>query len=76
MAKSSKQKKKRKDSSQENYKPNATLKEQEGPVSNKVYHDELKRLQVELVKLLEWIKRDGLKVCVIFERRDVRAYGH
>ena len=36
----------------------------------KFYEAELRRLQIELVKLQEWIKQRGLKVVVIFEGRD------
>ncbi len=36
---------------------------------------ELTRLQVELVKMQEWIKHEGLKVVVIFEGRDAAGKG-
>jgi polyphosphate kinase 2 len=36
---------------------------------------ELARLQIELVKLQEWIKAQGLKVVVIFEGRDAAGKG-
>jgi polyphosphate kinase 2 len=39
------------------------------------YDDELRRLQVELVKLQEWIRHKGLKVVVIFEGRDAAGKG-
>jgi polyphosphate kinase 2 len=39
------------------------------------YEAELARLQVELVKLQEWIKNKGLKVLVIFEGRDTAGKG-
>nr|VFK25182.1 MAG: polyphosphate kinase 2, PA0141 family [Candidatus Kentron sp. MB]VFK29935.1 MAG: polyphosphate kinase 2, PA0141 family [Candidatus Kentron sp. MB]VFK75004.1 MAG: polyphosphate kinase 2, PA0141 family [Candidatus Kentron sp. MB] len=39
------------------------------------YDRELFRLQVELVKLQEWIKYKGLKVVVIFEGRDAAGKG-
>jgi polyphosphate kinase len=39
------------------------------------YDAELARLQVELVKLQEWIKNKGLKVLVIFEGRDTAGKG-
>ena len=42
---------------------------------NKFYEDELRRLHIELVKLQEWIKRDGGKVVVIFEGRDAAGKG-
>lgn len=39
------------------------------------YEQELRRLQVELVKLQEWIRHKGLKVVVIFEGRDAAGKG-
>ncbi len=39
------------------------------------YEKELARLQVELVKLQEWIVHKGLKVVVIFEGRDAAGKG-
>src|SRR4029453_1943223 len=36
---------------------------------------ELERLHVELVKLQEWVKYKGLKVCVVFEGRDGAGKG-
>lgn len=45
------------------------------PISTKQYDKELKRLQVELVKLQGWIKEKGLKVIVIFEGRDAAGKG-
>lgn len=44
-------------------------------INKKVYQKELSRLQVELVKLQEWIKHKGLKVVVIFEGRDAAGKG-
>jgi len=41
----------------------------------KLYHDELYRLQIELVKLQEWIKQRKLKVVVLFEGRDAAGKG-
>ena len=43
--------------------------------SNKEYLGELGLLQIELVKLQEWIKYAGLKVVVIFEGRDAAGKG-
>jgi polyphosphate kinase 2 len=40
-----------------------------------VYLKELGRLQIELVKLQEWVKHKGLKVVVIFEGRDAAGKG-
>ena len=39
------------------------------------YLGELKKLHVELVKLQEWTKHKGLKVCIIFEGRDGAGKG-
>jgi len=44
-------------------------------MSRKEYEQELAKLNVELVKLLEWIKYKGLKVVVIFEGRDAAGKG-
>ena len=44
-------------------------------VPKKVYFKELRKLQIELVKLQEWIKAKGLKVVVIFEGRDAAGKG-
>jgi polyphosphate kinase 2 len=44
-------------------------------LKRKQYEEELGRLQVELVKLQEWIKDQGLKVVVIFEGRDTAGKG-
>ncbi len=44
-------------------------------VDNKTYSAELRRLQVELVKLQEWVRFKSLKVVVIFEGRDAAGKG-
>jgi len=44
-------------------------------IKRKVYEKELANLQVELVKLQEWIKHKQLKVVVIFEGRDAAGKG-
>jgi len=46
-----------------------------GKIQEKVYLQELERLQVELVKLQEWVKQKSLKVVVIFEGRDAAGKG-
>ena len=57
--------------------PSATAEAQDRPrkIKNKHYEEELFRLQLELVKMLEWIKHKGLKVVVIFEGRDAAGKG-
>jgi polyphosphate kinase len=39
------------------------------------YEQELKRLQVEMVRLQEWIVQEGLKIVVLFEGRDTAGKG-
>ena len=41
----------------------------------KAYERELKKLHVELVKLQEWVRHGGQKVCVVFEGRDGAGKG-
>ncbi len=44
-------------------------------MGKKEYEKELAPLQIELVKMQEWIKAQGLKVVVIFEGRDAAGKG-
>ena len=44
-------------------------------MKNKAYAKALKKLHVELVKMQEWIKLKGLKVCIVFEGRDGAGKG-
>ena len=44
-------------------------------LSRKEFESELEKLQVELVKLQEWVKVSGAKVCVLFEGRDAAGKG-
>ncbi len=44
-------------------------------ISHKFYEAELNKMEIELVKLQEWIKHKGLKVVVIFEGRDAAGKG-
>lgn len=46
-----------------------------GKLKSKFYEKELARLQIELVKLQEWVKMKGLKVVVLFEGRDAAGKG-
>ncbi len=52
-----------------------TSKPNPNKIQNKFYEAELARLQIELVKLQEWIKKEGLKVVVLFEGRDAAGKG-
>ncbi len=49
--------------------------EPERTISSKDYEQALAKLQIELVKLQEWIKARKLKVVVIFEGRDAAGKG-
>jgi polyphosphate kinase 2 len=44
-------------------------------MSRKEFESELEKLQVELVKMQEWVKVSGAKVCVLFEGRDAAGKG-
>lgn len=44
-------------------------------IKTKVYERELAGLQIELVKLQEWIRHEGLRVVVLFEGRDAAGKG-
>jgi polyphosphate kinase 2 len=50
-------------------------KKENGKLSNKKYAKELRRLQVELCHLQEWVKHKGVRVIVIFEGRDGAGKG-
>lgn len=55
--------------------PNDSADAPSDKLKKKFYEQELKRLQIELVKLQEWIKNKGLQVVVIFEGRDAAGKG-
>ena len=65
-------KKKRKDETQAAGEARNAQKQE---LSGKEYAKELRALHVELVKLQEWVKHKGLKVCVLFEGRDGAGKG-
>jgi polyphosphate kinase 2 len=44
-------------------------------LKRKDYEKELDKLHVELVKLQEWVKREGAKICILFEGRDGAGKG-
>ena len=45
------------------------------PLSKREFEKEMEMLQVELVKLQEWVKATGAKICVLFEGRDTAGKG-
>ena len=46
-----------------------------GKLKTKKYNKQLRKLHVELVKMQEWVKHKGLKVCIVFEGRDGAGKG-
>ena len=44
-------------------------------ISKSLYEAELARLQIELVKLQEWVKHTGHRVAIVFEGRDAAGKG-
>ncbi|WP_044203307.1 polyphosphate kinase 2 [Flammeovirga sp. OC4] len=46
-----------------------------GKLQKDYYEEELEKLQTEFVKMQEWVKKEGLKVVVIFEGRDAAGKG-
>jgi polyphosphate kinase 2 len=44
-------------------------------LKRKEYEEELRKLHVELVKLQEWVRHNGQKVCIVFEGRDGAGKG-
>ena len=44
-------------------------------MSRREFEDALEELQIELVKVQEWVKATGAKVCIVFEGRDAAGKG-
>jgi polyphosphate kinase 2 len=44
-------------------------------LKRKEYEEKLRKLQIELCKLQEWVRHEGLRVVVIFEGRDAAGKG-
>jgi len=55
--------------------PSSIPSDQQVVITKRTYERELRRLQVELVKLQEWVRFRGLKVIVLFEGRDAAGKG-
>jgi polyphosphate kinase len=47
----------------------------EEKLTTKKYEKELRKLHIELVKLQEWVKAKGARVCIVFEGRDGAGKG-
>ena len=44
-------------------------------LSKKAYKKELRKLQIELVRLQEWVQNSNSKICIVFEGRDGAGKG-
>ncbi|MCU0485900.1 MAG: polyphosphate kinase 2 [Anaerolineales bacterium] len=55
--------------------PSADIEQPKTKIPTQFYEEELGKLQIELVKMQEWVKLKGLKVVVIFEGRDAAGKG-
>ena len=47
----------------------------DGTMKRKLYEKELRKLQVQLCHLQEWVKAKGLKIIIVFEGRDAAGKG-
>lgn len=74
MANKDKKQKEKKKESKETIKEDIPQEMKEKMPSD-FYEDELIKIQIELVKLQEWIKYKGLRVIVLFEGRDAAGKG-
>jgi polyphosphate kinase len=54
---------------------NGKVHDPSAKMKRKDFEKELERLEVELVKLQDWVKATGAKVCVVFEGRDTAGKG-
>jgi polyphosphate kinase 2 len=57
------------------HEPQQNNHEEHEKLPNHLYEEELAKIQIELVKLQEWIKYKGLRVVVLFEGRDAAGKG-
>jgi polyphosphate kinase len=64
-----------KDKKKDEAKKNETNLPAAEKLKGKEYERKLAKLHVELVKLQEWVKAKGLKVCLVFEGRDGAGKG-
>jgi polyphosphate kinase len=52
-----------------------TKKEDNGKMKRKLYEKELRKLQVELCYVQEWVKAKGQRIVIVFEGRDAAGKG-
>jgi polyphosphate kinase 2 len=75
MSKKNKPEKKDKNDRKRQLKADGSAPEVKARMSGKEFEEEMEKLQVELVKLQEWVRATGAKVCVVFEGRDTAGKG-
>ena len=75
MGKKSKKRDKRGDSASKGDQRDAAAPALDQKLGNKEYEAELFKLQVELVKLQDWVKATGARIVIIFEGRDAAGKG-
>ena len=44
-------------------------------LTRKAYEKDLRKLQIELCRLQDWVKHEGLRVIIVFEGRDAAGKG-
>jgi polyphosphate kinase len=54
---------------------NSAMSDQPSKMKWKDYSKELRKLQMELCHLQEWVKKEGLRVIIVFEGRDAAGKG-
>ena len=55
--------------------PGTEAPPRDGSLKRKDYERELGKLQVELCRLQDWVKHEGLRVIIVFEGRDTAGKG-
>ena len=70
-----KPKKKKKHKHKHEARDSREAKREDKKLSKKEYEKELARLQLELIKLQEWVRAEKIKVVVLFEGRDAAGKG-
>ena len=54
---------------------NSAMPDQPSKMKWKDYSKELRKLQTELCHLQEWVRKEGLRVIIVFEGRDAAGKG-
>jgi len=75
MGKNSKHRNESKSAVMEALETHSSAPDGDQKLSKKEYEAELFKLQVELVKLQEWVKKTGARIVIVFEGRDAAGKG-